>query len=328
MASLVPVDYDPFAAPPVSPQTAVPAMPPGTVPGAMNAQPGIETSMVPLSPEAERAKRLLKAQTLSGNRGGVAGAQDLLLAEPTYQAQKAQSTQMGKDAADRSAMKRTGINILRSYAQLQHSFDETPDDILKDAIGPYNAQPAPENHGWLPSLTTTPGMTPPQAAAAAKQANPYNILNPTRWYGNADAWNTQNLFQHDVHGLTNSFMTGAGKGMNMSDKRQETFDSTMKDFMKASNREAAKEVLGHAKTIIMNDFGLSPREADEAINQHLKEIKEAKAAEAIKASGSGAGQGVPPAAIKMLRENLSPEMLQHFDAKYGPGMAKKVLNGG
>lgn len=269
----------PNTTPPTPSTGAAPAstgdgqMPPATFPGGMNAQPGVQTSMVPLSQQARDAQDLLEIGALRGNRGMVQGAQDILAADPTYEARKKQAVDMGADAAQISAKRRAGINILRSYAQLQHSFENTPDDILKGAIGPYATAPYGKPgilDSAIPSFISpnVEGMTPPQAAAAY----PYTL---NRLYGDPRAWDTQNLFQHDVHGLTNALMTGGGKGLNMSDERQKAFDATMRDFMKATTREKAAEVLGHAKTIIMNDFHLTQEEAEQAIQSHLEEIKAA-----------------------------------------------------
>ena len=54
-------------------------LPPGTVPGRMQSQPGApDASMVPLSDEGQRAQRLMAWKALEGDRGGVQGAYDLL----------------------------------------------------------------------------------------------------------------------------------------------------------------------------------------------------------------------------------------------------------
>lgn len=311
MPTLVPVDHDPFATGPLTPVQSAQQAVPGTVAGNINAQPDVVTSMIPLSDDAERAKSILLMQTMAGNRGGVAGAQDLLNSDPTYQAQKAQSTALGADAARRSEAKRTGLNIIKSYAQLQHSFDETPDDKLLGAIGPFNTNkigPAGWGVGSLIRPANIDNMTPPEAAAA----HPYNPYTAS-WApgtGNADAWDTQNLFNHDVHGLTNAFMSGAGKAVNVSDSRQEMFNSTMADFMKGTSRDSAAEVLAHAKNIIINDFGLTPEEADDAVKKEIQTIRLQKARSmAIKA--------VPADALKFAGDHSDDPLVQkHFQDKY------------
>lgn len=239
--------------PPASP------MPPATVPGGMNAQPGIVSSMVPLSDDAMRAQRLLMMKTIQGDRSGVAGAQALLNADPTYEARKKQAEDMGRDAAARSAARRAGINVLRSYAHLRHAFDATPDDILMGAIGPYNIKPYSD---YIPGVG---GMTVPEANAAYPLT--FGLFSDKR------PWDTQNRFNHLVHGLTNAFMTSAGKGLTMSDERQKAFESTMRDFMRSSSRGGAEEVLRDAKAVIMNDFGLSPEEADAVVDAEVMRIK-------------------------------------------------------
>ena len=65
----------------------------------------------------------------------------------------------------------------------------------------------------------------------------------------------------------------------MSDKRQEVFESAMKDFMKATNRKSAKEILDHAKGIIANDFGIPTWKANEIVEEHIKEIEREKTRE-------------------------------------------------
>lgn len=273
---ITPVDHDPFEGAAPAPTISTQSTPlPGTVPGNLNANTDLPTSMVPLDDEAQWAQNLLRMKAIRGDRGGVQGANDLLKTNQSYQAREGQARAAGADAERRAEARRTGANILRSYAQLLHSFDETPKDKLEGAIGPYNTQkigPAPSllnPANWIGAAirpSNIDDMTPPQAAAA----HPYNPY--TRLWGNKDAWDTQNLFGHDVHGITNAFMSGGSKSLNMSDKRQEAFDATMRDFMKASSRDNAKEILDHAKGIIANDFGLSPAEADATIKAHINEI--------------------------------------------------------
>ena len=123
-------------------------------------------------------------------------------------------------------------------------------------------------------------MTPPQAAAAYSwmpypNASGFGVPGFNSKEADA-AWNAQNLLTHDVHGLTNAMMSGAGKSLNMSDKRQEVFESAMKDFMKATDRKSAKEILDHAKGIIANDFGIPMWKANEIIEEHVRDIQREK----------------------------------------------------
>lgn len=250
------------AAPPtatgiISRQNGAGALPPGMYPGGMISQPDVEGSMVPLSPEAQRYKRMMELGGLTGNKALEMAGKQGLDADPSYEARKAQSVDMGKSAAVRAEAKRAGAQILKSFAKLEHSFDTADDPTLLGAIGPYNTTPYAENHIPGPELFTAPGMTPPQAAAAYRGS-----YRPVSRNGNPDSWDLQNLFSHDVHGITTSVMMNAGRGLNPSDKRQEAIDSAMRDFMKSTDRKSAKQVLDHARNIIINDYGLTQEEAN------------------------------------------------------------------
>lgn len=241
----------------ISRQNGAGALPPGMYPGGMISQPDVEGSMVPLSPEAQRYKRMMELGGLTGNKALEMAGKQGLDADPSYEARKAQSVDMGKSAAVRAEAKRAGAQILKSFAKLEHSFDTADDPTLLGAIGPYNTTPYAENHIPGPELFTAPGMTPPQAAAAYRGS-----YRPVSRNGNPDSWDLQNLFSHDVHGITTSVMMNAGRGLNPSDKRQEAIDSAMRDFMKSTDRKSAKQVLDHARNIIINDYGLTQEEAN------------------------------------------------------------------
>lgn len=173
------------------------------------------------------------------------------------QSKKAADTQSQLEAAQNA-----GRRILQSYAQLRYKFDTAPDDALTGAIGPRNNTP------YASYIPFVGGMTPPEAAASYKM-----MPNFTGASDYDAAWNLQNLLGHDIHGITNAFMSNAGKSLNMSDTRQEAFDSTMRDFMKATNRKDSAEILDHAKGIIANDFGIPPYMADKIINDTISQIK-------------------------------------------------------
>ena len=226
-------------------------------------------------------------KTLKGDRAGVMGAKDLLEADPTYEMRKKQAVGMGENAKNRAEARVSGAKILGSYAALLDKFNETPDDVLKGAIGPSNLKPY---QSWIPFIG---GMTEPEAAAS------YRLMpNMTGARSAEEAWNAQNLFGHDVHGITNAFMT-AGKGLNMSDERQKAFDATMRDFMKATDRKSAKEILDHAKGIIANDFYLTPEEAEEIVDSHIslmsrmKDTKKSETERLLNDARSAIQQGAP-----------------------------------
>ena len=250
------------------------SQPPGTYAGGMvpkisPTDSGVDASFVPLSPKAQAAERLMTLGGITGNRALETAGKNILDYDPTALSGRKQSEEMGKNAATRAEAKRAGTQILKSFAQLQDQFDSTPDTILQGAIGPYNTTPAPPSStvgGFIPNFWTMPGMTPPEAAAAY----PYR---GTALMGSGRSWDAQNQFMHNVHGITTAFLANAGKSLNLSDKRQEAFESAMKDFMKATDRKSAQKILNDAKGLIVNDFGLDQKEADAVIAAHIAEAK-------------------------------------------------------
>lgn len=258
------------AAPAPAPLTPPGRMPPGVAPGTLSAKPGsdLNAEMVPLSAEAQQAERLMMFAGLRGNKALEQAGRTMLERDPTYQARAKQAAAMGEAAGQRQAARLAGENILSSYAKLLHSFNRTDDDTLHGAIGPYATAPYSD---YVPFAR---GMTPSQAAAAYGGWSPFGFMS-----GAKDAeksWNAQNLFGHDVHGITNALTSAAGKGVKMSDKRQEMFDSAMRDFMKATSRKDALKVLDHAKSIIQNDFNLTPDEADNIIRSNMIRFRAAE----------------------------------------------------
>lgn len=192
----------------------------------------------------------------------------MLERDPTYQARAKQAATMGEAAGQRQAARLAGENILSSYAKLLHSFNRTDDSTLQGAIGPYATAPYSD---YVPFAR---GMTPSQAAVAYGGWSPFGFMSGAR--DAEKSWNAQNLFSHDVHGITNALTSAAGKGVKMSDKRQEMFDSAMRDFMKATTRKDALKVLDHAKSIIQNDFNLTPEEADGIIRANMIRFRAAE----------------------------------------------------
>lgn len=218
-----------------------------------------------------------------------------------------------------------GRKILRSYGQLRARFDNTPDDVLQSAIGPRNMADLDETsptfipftHIPVPGFSGPTTVDPQTNLPIAGKITPVQraaILNPED-KPTAAAWNLQNLLGHDVHGITNAFMSNAGKSLNMSDTRQEAFDSTMRDFMKATNRKEAAEILDHARGIISNDFGIPPYEADKIITEETARLR----------AQQDNGNSPHPSSIKLLQAHPTPDYIQQFNERYGAGAAEKIL---
>lgn len=239
----------------------------------------------------EDDENLLMAKVL----GGPKAVADAIQRTPGHQYRVTNATKLAEQQANIEGAQRTGTNILKSYAQLYNKFNKAEDETLNNAIGPANMKPYSE---YVPFVG---GMTSPEAKAA------YWWM--PKWDSEAaeKSWNLQNLMMHDVHGLTNAFMSGAGKSLNMSDKRQEVFESAMKDFMKATNKAAAKEILDHAKGIIANDFGIPMHVANQVVDDHLKDLQRehlTASKQALDEARRAIGAGAPrDAVIKRLRQN-------------------------
>jgi hypothetical protein len=240
---------------------------------------------------AEDDENLLMAKVLGGPRA----VADAIQRTPGHTYRTEQAKKVAEQQANVEGMQRTGSNVLRSYAQLLNKFNKADDPTLTGAIGPANVKPYSE---YIPMVG---GMTSPEATAAYWWMPKWDSEQAKK------AWNLQNLLMHDVHGLTNAFMTGAGKGLNMSDKRQEVFESAMKDFMRATDRKSAKEILDHAKGIISNDFGIPMHEANRIVDDHLKELQRNATVSQMKAMDEARraiSSGAPrDAVIKRMRDN-------------------------
>ena len=295
-----------------TPLTAPGQMPPGVNPGTMTAKPGsdLEAEMVPLSEEAQRGLRMVTAGGATNNRNLEQAGRMLLEKDPTYQARKKQSETMGATAGKRQAMRVAGENILGPFAKLLHTFNETPAEVLHGAIGPQNTpklqETTPTMVPWtnlpIPGLAKPTTLDPRTGAPIAGQITPVQraaILNPDNAAA-AAAWNLQNLFSHDVHGITNAMVTSSGMGTQMSDARQAMFDSAMRDFMHSSTRREAAKVLDHAKTIIQNDFNLTPEEADNILATNMQRIAKEEQRKLLKAASM-----TPPEAVNEFIKNVN-----------------------
>jgi hypothetical protein len=321
-----------------TPLTAPGRMPPGTTPGTMQgkSESMVNSEMVPLSQEAQRAIKMIEAAGIMNNPALKSAAEAILSKDPTYLAQQAQSKAFGEAAAKRAEMRKAAEQIFGSYAEMQHAFDTTPDDVLARATGPANTQKLQENtpatmpiFGFnIPGLSKPTTMDPKTGAPFAGQITPVQraaMLNPNDKEAQA-AWDAQNQFEHLGHGMTNSLITSAPKGMQMSDARQEVFASAMRDFLRSSSREQGQKILHHAKSIIQNDFGLSPQEADEIVKHHVTRLQEqTRQKDMIKAAAK-----VPPQAVTELLLNAdNPAFVTSFNKHMNggkPGLAEIIIS--
>lgn len=317
--------------------TAPGQMPPGLQPGPMNAksQSLLEQEMVPLSEEAQRAERMITQGGITKNPALERAGAAILARDPTYQARKKQSEGTGEAAGKRNEMRMAGENILGSFAKLYHAWENTPDEVLGRALGARNTAPLKEESPTfipftnipIPGLSGPTTVDPATKTPIAGQITPVQraaILNP-KDKNAIDAWNAYNLFKHGAHGVTNALLTSAPKGMNMSDARQAVFASAMEDFMKAETRADQGRILDHAKTIIQNDFNLTPAEADKVLKHHLTRLgEEAEHDKAIKAAAN-----LPPDAVKMLIESGGARRdIDLFNKNLNggkPGLAERLL---
>jgi len=175
--------------------------------------------------------------------------------------------EQAKKAADNLASleekQRAGQQVLSGLDMIRHTVKTAPDDVLTNAIGPMVSSP------WLQGARRT-------AAGVATATVPY-------WTPYDQSYNLNNLLHHDVHGLVTQFMA-AGKAVNMSDARQEAFNATMADMLKATNRDDLNKIADHADFIIRSSFGLPKREQE----------KQDKAAMVNGGDEKGAAQSATP----------------------------------
>ncbi len=182
--------------------------PPGTRPGGFQPQTTApEASMAPLSPEAERAKRIMMLKTMQGDRAGVMGATNLLHSEPTYVHQQEQSKKLGDLAAEQAVRQSAGKAILPGVDALRYMIDQASKEDWANAAGAYNTTKMPARSevplSW--GAWNAPEMTPTQARASFG----YSWDNPA----NQRACNLQNNLEHLIGALTDQYVSAAGKGI-------------------------------------------------------------------------------------------------------------------
>lgn len=210
------------------------AMPPGTQPHGM-AQGNVTANMVPLSANAERAIRMITLGGLKGDRAMVTAGTNILNADPTYEARKAQSTKMGSQAAEMAERQRAGQGVMSTFDHFKEAvkaMQEKEPEAFNNAIGRIN------NNDWFQTVrSSTLGFLPNTYTRAADMHVRMN---------------------HLVDGLTTAFMTGAARtGMQMSDARMQKFTETMGEFRRASTPEQFNAILGDAEKIIKDIYSLS-----------------------------------------------------------------------
>jgi hypothetical protein len=277
---------------------------PGTTQGraiAGSEEDALTASMPPLSPEAQNARDLMVVGGALNNRALESAGQGLLNADPTHEFRKKQAEGMGQSAAQRADAKRAGHYVLKSLAQIYGTMnDPANQEKLPNALGPFNNTPLDDAYTFDPTTWWRhKGMTPPQAAAASRW---YNV--PARMIGDSSAWDLQNRLQHQTEALVTDFMGSAGKGLNMSDSRQKAFSDAVGKFMQSTNRPEAVKVLDDAKMMIANMFGMTPEEAQFAIDVAHNQDKRARL---LGIQNAGAAQ------LQMIldnHENYSNEELQ------------------
>ncbi len=143
-----------------------------------------------------------------------------------------QAKDVAKNMASLEEKQRAGQQILGGLNMVRHTIGNAPDDVLSNAIGPTVSNP------WVQGMRRT-----------------VSGLVPGPWTPYDQSYNLSNLLHHDIHGLITQFIA-AGKSANMSDARQEAFNATMQDMLRATNRDDLNKVADHAEFIIRSSFGL------------------------------------------------------------------------
>lgn len=210
-----------------------PSMPPGTVPGGM--QPSMngtddDPTMVPLSPEAKHAQRMMDIMGYMGNRAGVMAANNRLQSDSTYQARKSESNAFGKNAQLISSKQEVGKRVFDEMNNLE----EKARAWQQHAPGAFNG------------------------ATGRWNSSDY-VQDATGWM-NPGASDLHTLLSHDIEKLATLYrqIPGAGPGGQMTDMQVQLFKDAIGKWMEARSPETAFAVLGSAKDLIRANSGLSP----------------------------------------------------------------------
>jgi hypothetical protein len=297
----------------------------GMVSGPANSRPSslLEQPMPDLDEEGQRAMNMIAAGGVEGDKNLEQAGRMLADKNPSYQIRKSMSDSMGKQAATRNEMRGAGENILGAYSQLLHAWENTPEDERVAATGPTNMAEVPERSPYtvfgfpIPATGDRPTTIDPVSGApiAGKLTTVQRnaILNPNDEAAQAAA-GVQTEYGHLQKGITNSLLAAATKGMTMSDKRQEAFDSAMRDFSQAPSREMQRKILEHAKTIIQTDFNLTPQEADHVVATNLRRLQLNAHQQAVERS-----EQIPHPAILELIANPTPKAIRSFNKHFNNG---------
>lgn len=204
-------------------------MPPGVSPSRMQAQPHApDAHMVPLSEEAQQAQSLMRWKTLTGEKGGVQGAMDLLKTDPTYQAREKQAHKMGEDAGTLAAKQGAATRVYEAMNELEQkarAWLEHAPSAFNAATGEYYSMPSVQfATGWM----------------------------------NTGGQAFHRMMEHDISKLTALYreMPSTGKGGG-SDAQDANFKNAMGEFMKAKTPEQFFAILQSAKGLIRAKGGLS-----------------------------------------------------------------------
>lgn len=182
---------------------------------------------------------------------GGKGLSSIINQSPAHEGAREYQKGLAKEAAALDERRRAGGQVMSQLQALGDAANEmygSDKNAFLGAIGPYNTTP------YMDKLPVIGGMTVPKATAA--------------YGGDGKAWNVQNRLQHMIHGLTTSFVASAGKGLNMSDSRQQAFEETMGAMMKATNKEEFDKITHDAADIIRKTFHL-PEEKARAVVQNM-----------------------------------------------------------
>lgn len=227
----VPVDHAPTPAP--TPLQGPGMMPPGTTPGRVVAQEDApDASMVPLSRNAQQAQDLMTVMGLTGDHAGVMSQNDILKADPTYEARQKQMGVMGTTAGQLDRKREAGTRVysaLNDLEQKARAWHDYAPGAFSGATGPWNSN--------------------------------QTLQMATGWSNRgAQAFNT--VLHHDIEKLVALYRempsTGNSAG---SDAQDANFKDAMGQWITAPDASTGFAILQSAKDLVRAKSGL-PRDFD------------------------------------------------------------------